>query len=156
MKEGMSMEVHLKHVKEITDRLAAIGSPISEEDQVVTLLGSLPPSYSTLVTALEARVDDIKLNFVQQALIHEEQKQHGQFGHSNDPASGGQSISGRAEEVVKQDTVAEIAPGRNTWTVQNQNTKLRLLKRIAQIQTVMACSQQRLIRWAHPRWANGW
>ena len=32
MKEGMSMEVHLKHMKEITDRLAAIGVPISEED----------------------------------------------------------------------------------------------------------------------------
>jgi len=41
----------------------------------VTLLGSLPRSYSTLVTALKARVDDIDLKFVQQALIHEEQKQ---------------------------------------------------------------------------------
>ena len=64
-------------MKEITDKLAAIGAPISEEDQVVTLLGSLPPSYSTLVTALEARVDDVTLNFVQQALIHKEQKQNG-------------------------------------------------------------------------------
>ena len=47
-----------------------IGVLISEEDQVVTLLGSLPSSYSTLVTALEARVDELKLDFVQQALIH--------------------------------------------------------------------------------------
>ena len=77
MGEGTSMESHLKLMKEITDRLAAIGSPISEEDQVVTLLGSLSSSYSTLVTALEARVDDVKLDFVQQALIHEEQKRHG-------------------------------------------------------------------------------
>ena len=46
------MEVHLKQMKEITD---------SEEDQVVTLLSSVPPSYSTLVTALEARVDDITI-----------------------------------------------------------------------------------------------
>ena len=52
MKEGTSVEAHLKQMKEITDRLAAIGAPISEEDQVVTLLGSVPPSYSTLVTAL--------------------------------------------------------------------------------------------------------
>ena len=57
--EGTSMEAHLKQMKEITDKLASIGAPISEEDQMVTLLGSLPPSYSTLVTALEARVDDI-------------------------------------------------------------------------------------------------
>ena len=77
VEEGISIAVHLKEMKEITDRLASIGAPISEEDQVVTLLGSLPPSYSTLVTALEARVDDIQLDFVQQTLIHEEQKQKG-------------------------------------------------------------------------------
>lgn len=75
MKDGTRMEKHLKDMKELTDKLAAIGAPIAEEDQVVTLLGSLPPSYATLVTALEARVDDISLKFVQQALIHEEQKQ---------------------------------------------------------------------------------
>ena len=57
-------------MKELTDKLAAIGAPISE-DQVVTLLGSLPSDYSTLVTALEARADDLTL---EQALIHEERK----------------------------------------------------------------------------------
>lgn len=77
MKHGTSIEKHLKHMKEITDRLAAIGAPISEEDQVVTLLGSLPRSYSTLVTALEARIEDASLSFVQQALIHEERKLNG-------------------------------------------------------------------------------
>ena len=59
MKEGTSIQVHLKDRKEITDKLAAIGALISEEDQVMTLLGSLLCSYATLVTALEARVDDI-------------------------------------------------------------------------------------------------
>ena len=51
---------------------------------MVTLLGSLPESYSTLVTALEARSDNISLKYVQQALVHEEQKLHG-LGSSNDP-----------------------------------------------------------------------
>ena len=75
MKEGVSIRSHLKQMKELTDRLAAIGSPIAEDDQVGTLLGSLPASYVTLVTALEARVDDdLQLNFVQQAITHEEQK----------------------------------------------------------------------------------
>ena len=60
-------------MKELTDKLAAIGAPISE-DQVVTLLGSMPPGYATLVTALESRVEDISFNYVQQALVHEEQK----------------------------------------------------------------------------------
>ena len=74
MKEGTSIEKHLKHMKELTNRLVAIGAPISEEDQVVTLLGSLPTSYSTLVMALESRCDDVSLNYVQQALVHEEKK----------------------------------------------------------------------------------
>ena len=41
MKEVTSMEVHLKEMKKITDKLASIGAPISEEDQVVTLLAKL-------------------------------------------------------------------------------------------------------------------
>ena len=74
MKEGTSIEKHLKHMKELTDQLAAIGAPISEEDQVVTLLGSLPTSYSTVVMAFESPVDGVSLNYVQQALVHEEKK----------------------------------------------------------------------------------
>ena len=61
MKENITIKAHLKKMKELTDKLAAIGAPISEEDQVVTLLGSLPSDYSTLVTALEARADDLTL-----------------------------------------------------------------------------------------------
>ena len=68
MEVGTSIAMHLKEMKEITDRLASVGASISE-DQVVTLLGSLPPSYSTLVTALLACVDK-QLDFVQQTLIH--------------------------------------------------------------------------------------
>ena len=78
MKEGTSVEVHMKHMKELTDKLAAIGAPISEEDKVVTLLGSLPKSYSALVTALEAR-ENVSLSYVQQFLIHEEQKLNGEL-----------------------------------------------------------------------------
>lgn len=78
MKERMSMQAHLKNMKELTDKLAAIDAPISEEDQVVTLLGSLPRSYSTLVTALEAR-ENVSFSYVQQSLIHEEQKLNGEF-----------------------------------------------------------------------------
>ena len=39
MKEGTSFEVHIKNMKELTDRLAAINAPIAEEDQVVTFWG---------------------------------------------------------------------------------------------------------------------
>ena len=69
-------------MKELTDKLASVGAPISEEDQVVTL-GSLPSNYATLVTALEARFDDLSLEFVQQSLVHEEQKQKGDGCNNN-------------------------------------------------------------------------
>ena len=75
MKKGTSVDQHLKHMKDITDKLAAIGAPISEDDQVVTLLGSLPSSFATLITAIEARMDGVCLDYVQQALIHKEMKQ---------------------------------------------------------------------------------
>ena len=82
MREDTSIEQHLKHMKELTDRLAAMGAPITEEDQVVMLLGSLPKSYSTFVTSQEAR-ENVLLNYLQQALVHEEQKRHGQEHFKN-------------------------------------------------------------------------
>ena len=36
------MELHLKHMEEITDQLAAIGAPISEEDQVYDIARKCP------------------------------------------------------------------------------------------------------------------
>ena len=75
MKGGTSIEGHLKYMKETTDKLTSIGAPVSKEDQVVTLLGSLPQGYCTLVTTLETHADgDLRLAHVQQALIHEEIK----------------------------------------------------------------------------------
>ena len=69
MKEGESLTDHLKQMKELTDQLSAIGSVIEEEDQIVTLLGSLPPSYATIVTALETKIDNLTLKFVQQGSV---------------------------------------------------------------------------------------
>ena len=73
-KHGTTLEPY----ESITDKLAAIGAPISQEDQVVYLLGSLPKAYAVLVTALEARAENRSLDYVQQALMHEELKQGGE------------------------------------------------------------------------------
>jgi hypothetical protein len=73
MNQGISIEAHIKNMNKLTDKLATLGLPISEEDQVVTLLGSLPQEFSTLVTALETR-DNISLRYAHQSLIHEERK----------------------------------------------------------------------------------
>jgi len=44
MKEGTSVDAHIKTMKKLTDRLAAINAPIAE-NYIVTLLGSLPSIY---------------------------------------------------------------------------------------------------------------
>ena len=51
MKEGQLVQDHLRHMKKISDELAALGSAVAEEEQVVALLTSISPSYTTLVTA---------------------------------------------------------------------------------------------------------
>lgn len=79
------MEAPLKGMRELNDKLAAIGTPISEEDQVVTLLGSLPLSYSALVMVLEVRVNGMSLSYVQHTIIHEERKNKDQ---DKSPVSG--------------------------------------------------------------------
>ena len=72
MTEGTMVEKHLREMKELTDRLAAIGSPIAEEDQVMTLLGSLPSSFSPLVTTLGAQLDKVTWADVEHALLDEQ------------------------------------------------------------------------------------
>ena len=91
MKESERLTDHLKQMTELTDQLAAIGAVIEEEDQIVTLLGSLPPSYATIVTALETKIDNLTLTFVQQALVNEEQKRVNANDNSSSATSGGAS-----------------------------------------------------------------
>ncbi len=54
LKDGDSVQEHIKAVTEIFNWLSVAGDPVAEEDRVVHLLASLPDSYSMLVTAFEA------------------------------------------------------------------------------------------------------
>ena len=54
LKDGESVQKHIRKMTEIFEGLAVIDNPVSEEDRVVHLLASLPDSFSMLVTALEA------------------------------------------------------------------------------------------------------
>ena len=50
LKEGESVQRHIRQMTELFNELAAIGGNLDEEDRVVHLLASLPESYDTLVT----------------------------------------------------------------------------------------------------------
>ena len=61
LREGESAEEHIRLMKELTDQLAIMGSPVLEEEQSMIMLLSLPPSYSTLVTTLATELDMTKI-----------------------------------------------------------------------------------------------
>ena len=75
LKEGDSVQEHIKKMIEIFEELAVVGDPLQEEDQVIHLLAGLPESYSMLVTALEANADVPKMEVVMERVLHEERKQ---------------------------------------------------------------------------------
>ena len=68
---------------EILNELAVIEAPMSEEDKVVHLLTSLPESYDTLVTALEANEKVPSMEVVIDCLIYEEKKAKERDGSSS-------------------------------------------------------------------------
>ena len=71
LKDGKSMQKHVKMLTEIFDELSIIGDPIDEENQVVHLLANLPESYDMLVTAFEPSPEVPKLEIVTEGLLHE-------------------------------------------------------------------------------------
>ena len=75
LKDGESVQGHIKAMTELFNELAIVGDAIEEEDRVVYLLASLPDSFNTLVTALEANEDVPKMEVVTEWLLHAERKQ---------------------------------------------------------------------------------
>ena len=106
MREGNSIDMHLKEMKELADKLSSIGAPISKEDQVVTLLGSLPSSFSTVVTALETHVDDLTMHFVQ--LIHHERKLKAQ--ESKSEVLHDSALVGAQKRKLKSGSFPSVGP----------------------------------------------
>lgn len=116
MTEGDRLAEHLKRMKELTDQLSAIGAVIEEEDQIVTLLGSLPTSYATIVTALETKIDNLTLQFVQQALTNEEQKRLNANDNFSGATSGGASAMSSQFRRNVQDGYRSVGVERpSTW-----------------------------------------
>ena len=82
LKDGDSVQKHIKAMTEIFDELSIVGDPITDEDRVVYLLASLPESYNMLVTALESNEDVPKMEVVTERLLHEERKLKNRAGSS--------------------------------------------------------------------------
>eukprot|EP00794_Sanderia_malayensis_P011679 gene11679-12889_t len=74
MSEGDTMMEHVNKMRSLAEQLSSVGAQVSEDDQVATLLCSLPDSYNNLIVALESRADDLNMEFVIARLLHEERK----------------------------------------------------------------------------------
>ena len=65
-----NMMEHVNKLKPLAEQLGYVGAPVSEDDQVATLLCSLPESKNNLILALQSRAEE----FVPARLLHEENK----------------------------------------------------------------------------------
>ena len=74
LKEGDSVNNHIKLMTKTFEKLSVIGDSLNEEDRVVHLLTSLPESYDMLETALEASQEVPKWALVTERLLYEENK----------------------------------------------------------------------------------
>ena len=74
LKKGASVQDHIKEMTELFNDLAVVGDNLGDEDRVVHLLASLPESYDTLVTALEASESVPSMEVVIDRLLYEEKK----------------------------------------------------------------------------------
>jgi len=73
--ESADLEMHIAHIAEAFQQLHDIGKELKTEDwHVAVLLGSLPESFSTLVTALESRETELTTAVVEQRLLDEWKK----------------------------------------------------------------------------------
>ncbi|KAG6578271.1 Copia proteinlike [Phytophthora cinnamomi] len=80
MAEGDDVLEHINKIKTLAEQLDAVGAPVSEDDLVITLLGSLSESYQFFITALESRADSLSWELVTSRLLHEDMKRKEQ-GH---------------------------------------------------------------------------
>ena len=72
LKEGESVQQHVKVMTEVFETLSVIGDSITEEDHVVHLLASLPEAYDMIMTAHESSPNVPVMETVIERLYHEE------------------------------------------------------------------------------------
>ncbi|HVX00073.1 MAG TPA: hypothetical protein VHA52_06550 [Candidatus Babeliaceae bacterium] len=84
-----SMQAHINYVRELAEKLDAIGDPVRDKDIAMTLLSSLPEDYDPLIVALQTRPEDLTSEFVANRLLAEERRR--QESHDSKAANSGES-----------------------------------------------------------------
>ena len=99
MEEGADLLEHINNIKALADQLACLDVPMKEEDIVMTLLDSLPPSFEHLITALETlTLADLKMEFVVSRLMHEVSKRKEKGAQSGESTLVAAQNKGRIQQ----------------------------------------------------------
>ena len=76
LKDGGSVNEHLKMLQEIFDSLVVLKDPVLENKQVMFILATLSESFQMMVTALAASTEDVpSLADVKEKIRAEEMRQ---------------------------------------------------------------------------------
>lgn len=75
MDEGADILDHINKVNSFADQLTCLEVSMKDEDVVMTLLDSLPPSFDHLITVLDVRlISELMLDFITARLMHKVSK----------------------------------------------------------------------------------
>ena len=97
MDESGDILDHINKIKSLADQLTCLEVPMQDEDMVMTLLDSLPPSFEHLITALEMRpIKELTLDFITTHLMYE--------------------VSNRKEKEPQGDNAAMLSHNLERWT----------------------------------------
>jgi hypothetical protein len=87
MQEEEDILDHINHVKALADQFVCMEITVRDEDTVMTLFESLPPSYEYLITALETKArEELTMDYVKARLMHEVSKRKEKNPRSEDAA----------------------------------------------------------------------
>ena len=92
LSDGGDVEKHLQEMKEMVDRLGSMGYEQSQEEQIMTLLASLPRSYRPLVIALGAQISSVTVAHVENSILDENMRD------PDDVQDNDQAFTGNAGE----------------------------------------------------------
>ncbi|KAG6743525.1 hypothetical protein POTOM_052224 [Populus tomentosa] len=132
-KGSMTMIDYIMKVKAAADSLVAIREPVSEQDQVMNLLGGLGSDYNAVVTAINIRDDKISIEAIHSMLLAFEHRLEQQSSieqistmTANYASSSSNRGSGRTYTVNRGQ---HYAPNTNNYRGRNRGGRYRQIER---------------------------
>ena len=120
----MSMMEYTMKLKSFSDSLAAIGEPVSEQDQIMNLLGGLGADYNVVVTSINVRDDKISIDTVHSMLLSFENRLEQQNSHDENSlisANIAQSKSNGGRTYYKNSQGYQRSQGQSSNSASDQN-----------------------------------